>query len=59
MNPLAGQSRDAVADVVGVSARTLQKASDVAEAAENDPDKFGEVAKKMDETATSIMPTGN
>jgi hypothetical protein len=45
-----GQSRDAIADVVGVGARTLDKATEVAEAAEENPEKFGEVAKKMDET---------
>jgi hypothetical protein len=45
-----GRARDAIADVVGVSGRTLEKATEVAEAAENQPDKFGEVARKMDET---------
>jgi len=36
-----GKTRDKVAELTGVSGRTLDKATAVVEAAESDPEKFG------------------
>jgi ParB-like chromosome segregation protein Spo0J len=43
-------ARDAVAAAVGMSHDTLAKATEVVEAAEADPESFGDLVEKMDET---------
>lgn len=45
-----GDSRDKVADAVGLSASTIKKAKDVVEAANDEPDLFSDLVKEMDET---------
>jgi ParB family chromosome partitioning protein len=45
-----GEARDKVAASVGMSPRTYDKAKDVAEAAEQDPEKYGDLVQEMDET---------
>jgi ParB-like chromosome segregation protein Spo0J len=45
-----GKTRDKVAEVVGMSGRTFEKAKAVVEAAEEDPEKFAPILKRMDET---------
>lgn len=44
------KTRDKVAEFVGVSGRTLEKAKAVAIAAREEPEKFAALAEKMDET---------
>lgn len=44
------QSRDRLAEAVGVSGRTLDKICEVVEAAREDPDKFGDLVERMDRT---------
>jgi ParB family chromosome partitioning protein len=46
----AGQTRDKVAEVVGMSGRTYYKAKEVAEAAAAEPEKFGDLGQEMDRT---------
>jgi N6-adenosine-specific RNA methylase IME4 len=45
-----GQSRDKLANYVGVSGRTLDKATEVVRAAEADPERFGKLVEDMDRT---------
>ena len=45
-----GRTREHVAEAVGVSDRTYEKAKAVAEAAETDPNRFADLAEKMDRT---------
>ncbi len=45
-----GVTRDALAARVGMSGRTLEKATAVVEAAEADPEQFGPVKDEMDRT---------
>ena len=45
-----GRARDAAAEYLGVSGRTLEKAKAVASAAEAEPDKYGGFVEKMDRT---------
>jgi ParB-like chromosome segregation protein Spo0J len=45
-----GETRDRVGEAVGWSGKTYQKAAAVAEAAEEDPETFGELAQKMNTT---------
>jgi hypothetical protein len=45
-----GKTRDRVAEAVGMSGRTYEKAKQVAEAAEKDPEPFGELREEMDAT---------
>jgi len=45
-----GKARDKVAAPLGVSGRTLEKARDVVEAAQREPDKFGHLVGEMDAT---------
>lgn len=45
-----GETREKVAQAVGVSGRTYDKAKAVVEAAEEDPDTFGHLPKRMDKT---------
>jgi ParB family chromosome partitioning protein len=44
----AGDTRDKVAEAVGMSGRTYEKAKEVAEAAEAEPEKYGDLAQEMD-----------
>jgi ParB-like chromosome segregation protein Spo0J len=46
-----GDTRDKVAESLGVSGKTYEKAKQVVEAAEADPDKFGDLPARMDETS--------
>ena len=48
--PDLGQARDRVAGAVGMSGRTFQKAQAVVQAAEADPDTFGDLPELMDTT---------
>ncbi len=45
-----GDARDHVAQFVGISGRTLDKAKAVVQAAREDPGKYGHLQKKMDST---------
>lgn len=45
-----GRTRDKVAEAVGMSGRTFEKAKAVTEAAEENPELFGLVQEKMDRT---------
>jgi len=45
-----GQSRDKIAKVAGISGRTLQKISEVCEAAKAEPKKYQVLADEMDKT---------
>jgi ParB-like chromosome segregation protein Spo0J len=45
-----GKTRDKVAEAVGMSGRTYEKAKAVVEAAEREPDKHAETAREMDRT---------
>jgi ParB family chromosome partitioning protein len=45
-----GKTRDKVAEVVGLSGRTYEKAKAVVEAAEKDPERFGRLLNEMDTT---------
>jgi N6-adenosine-specific RNA methylase IME4/ParB-like chromosome segregation protein Spo0J len=45
-----GKSRDKVAAAVGMSAPTLKRATEIVEAAEAEPEKFGALAEEMDRT---------
>jgi 16S rRNA G966 N2-methylase RsmD len=45
-----GKTRDRVGEAVGWSGKTYQKAAEVAEAAEEDPETFEDLAQKMDAT---------
>lgn len=46
----AGRVRDKLGLVAGVSGRTVEKIAKVAEAAETDPEKFGDLLAQMDRT---------
>lgn len=46
----SGKTRDKVAEAVGMSGRTYEKAKAVVKAAESDPEKFGDLAQKMDDS---------
>lgn len=46
----AGQTRDKVARAVGVSGRTYEKATKVVDAAQEQPDVFGDLPARMDKT---------
>jgi hypothetical protein len=45
-----GQTRDKVAEVIGMSGRTYEKAKRVVEAAEKEPEKHAETVREMDKT---------
>lgn len=45
-----GQTRDKLASCVGMSGRTLEKAKEVVEAAEEEPEKFSPLVEEMDKT---------
>jgi ParB/RepB/Spo0J family partition protein len=45
-----GKSRDKVAEPLGLSGKTLEKACDVVEAAQREPDKFGHLVEEMGAT---------
>jgi hypothetical protein len=45
-----GRTRDKVAEAVGMSGRTYEKAKEVVAAAEEEPEKFAPVLERMDET---------
>jgi ParB family chromosome partitioning protein len=45
-----GQVRDKVAEAVGMSGKTYEKAKAVVEAAEKEPEKYGDLPKVMDQT---------
>ena len=47
------ETRNAVASAVGTSGRTYQRMKAVAEAAESDPDTFGQIAEEMDRTGNA------
>jgi hypothetical protein len=47
---IKGDTRDKVGRALGVSGQTYQRAKAVVEAAESDPDTFGEIAEEMDRT---------
>lgn len=47
-NDAKGKTTDKVAEAVGVSGRTYEKAKQVVEAAESDPETFGDLPEKMD-----------
>jgi hypothetical protein len=47
---ISGKSRDKVGSAVGTSGKTYEKAKAVVEAAEKDPEQFGDLKKQMDET---------
>jgi ParB family chromosome partitioning protein len=49
-SPAKGKTRDKVGEVVGMSGRTYEKAKQVVEAAEEQPEKFRVVAEEMDRT---------
>ncbi len=49
-DPSKGQTRDKVAEAVGMSGRTYEKAKAVVEAAEEDPESFGPIQEEMDQT---------
>ena len=49
-----GDTRDIVAKFAGVSGRTLEKAEDIVEAAEADPETFGDILERVDSGKTSI-----
>lgn len=46
--PSAGKTRDKVGAALGVSGKKYEKAKQVAEAAEKEPEKFGDLPAKMD-----------
>jgi ParB/RepB/Spo0J family partition protein len=48
--PVAGDTRDKVAAALGVSGKTYEKAKQVAEAAEKEPTRYGDLPAKMDAT---------
>lgn len=48
--PRAKKTRDKLAGFVGMSGRTLEKATRVVDAAQQDPEKYGRLLNKMDET---------
>ncbi len=52
--PPVSKTRDVVAKFVGISGRTLEKAEDIVEAAEADPETFGDILKDVDSGKTSI-----
>jgi hypothetical protein len=45
-----GDTRDKVAEAVGMGGRTYEKAKEVVEAAAAEPEKFGDLAQEMDRT---------
>jgi hypothetical protein len=45
-----GQTRDRVAAALGVSGRTYEKAAQIVEAADKEPERFGHLVKEMDRT---------
>lgn len=45
-----GTSRDKIAQALGIGGRTLDKATAVVEAAEQDPERYGDLPGEMDET---------
>src|SRR5262249_50063798 len=47
-----GKTRDKVAEAVGMSGRTYEKAKQVVEAAEADPETVGDLAEKMDKNGS-------
>jgi ParB/RepB/Spo0J family partition protein len=47
---LPGKSRDKIGAFAGVAGRTVDKIANVVEAAEADPEKFGHLVKKMDDS---------
>lgn len=49
-----GKTRDIIARTLGVSGRHLEKAEDIVEAAEVDPETFGDILKRVDSGKTSI-----
>ena len=49
-SPEKGQTRDKVANAVGMSGGTYDKAKAAVEAGEEDPDQFGEIVEEMDRT---------
>ena len=49
-NGEAGRTRDAVGKMIGMSGRTYEKARAVVEAAEREPEQFGDLAEEMDRT---------
>lgn len=52
--PKSRETRDIIAEYVGTSHDTLRKAEAIVEAAEKEPDKFGELVKAVDSKRTSI-----
>jgi len=54
LNRDKGQTRDKIANYVGVSGRTLEKAEAIVEAAEENPEEFGELLDKVDSGKVSI-----
>jgi ParB/RepB/Spo0J family partition protein len=48
--PRPQKSRDKIGDFAGVSGRTVDKIRDVAEAAAEDPERFGHLVEEMDRT---------
>lgn len=49
-----GHVRDVLGGFVGVSGKTLEKAEDIVEAAEKEPEKFWSILKKVDDGKISI-----
>jgi len=49
-----GDTRDIIAKFAGVSGRTLEKAEDIVDAAEADPETFGDILESVDSGKTSI-----
>jgi ParB family chromosome partitioning protein len=47
---LPGRTRDKVAETMGVSGRTYEKMVEVTEAAEKNPERFGDLREQMDQT---------
>ena len=45
-----GKSRDIIAGYVGISGTTLEKVEAVVKAAEENPDKYGHLKERMDQT---------
>lgn len=45
-----GETRDHIGAIVGCSGRTLDKATAIVEAAEREPEKYGDLARQMDRT---------
>lgn len=54
LNGEQGETREQIAEVVGISHPTLRKAEEVMEAAEKEPEKFGDLAEQLNKEDAKV-----